>query len=174
MISRPTTHAYCTLAILVAASACQPKAAETALSPTDVAAIGAVLDAFPKEFKAKNPEGAVAAYASDAVLLEDGRINRGKESILKDHIKPESDAMNVVTFNGSDRAIKGQGGIAYTMERYTVEANDAKGKPMFKTDSAWYTTVQERQADGSWKVVLGHWSSPPPPQPAPAAPARKK
>src|SRR6185503_5481902 len=112
MISRRTWYALSAIAAGMGAAGCQSKASDAELSPADVAAIGAVLDVMPREFKAKNADGVVAAFSSDAVLLEDGRINRGKESILNDHVKPEATEMNVVTFSSNDRTIKGRGGFA--------------------------------------------------------------
>ncbi|MBI4500228.1 MAG: nuclear transport factor 2 family protein [Gemmatimonadetes bacterium] len=176
MVSRRGKHrGYLVLAGSIALAACQARPSQPAeLSQTDVTAINATLDAMPTNFTQKNPEGVAASFAGDAVLLEDGRINRGKESILNDHIKPESEAMTVVTFRSVDRTIKGRGDMAYTMERYVLEANDLKGKPMYQADSAWYSTVQEKQPDGSWKIVLGHWSSPMPPAPPSPVPAGKR
>ncbi|MBI4503544.1 MAG: nuclear transport factor 2 family protein [Gemmatimonadetes bacterium] len=152
------------------AAACAAASAE--LSPSDVTAIGQVLDVMPREFKAKNAEAVAGVFADQALLVEDGRINRGKASILNDHVKLEAQAMEVVTFQSKERVIEGRGGMAYTLERFVLKANDAQGRLMYQADSAWYSTVQEKQPDGSWKIVLGHWSSPMPPAPPPASAGR--
>ncbi len=52
------------------------------------------------------------------------------------------------------------GDLAYETGTYTMTLSDAKTKP--STDQGHYVVVWQKQADGTWKVVLDEPVSDPP------------
>lgn len=60
-------------------------------------------------------------------------------------------------FGTDDRVIDGHGGVAWAYARHLIEGQDSAGTRSFRGELL-ASHVLERQPDGSWRIVLAHYT----------------
>jgi uncharacterized protein (TIGR02246 family) len=135
-------------------SAAAPAAAAAAAA-TDPAAVRAAIDAANKQgmdsFNAGKPDGMVANYADDAIVMMPGmKAMKGKAEIDAG-VKGMFAAMDMKNFKATTTDVMVSGDMAVETGTLTMEAGPKGGK--LAADTTKYITVWKKQADGSWKIV---------------------
>lgn len=116
----------------------------------------------------KDVEQWLTVFAGDAsVLAPNTPAVTGKEAIREWGGKTFGQPGFILKYQNDKAEVSRTADIGYTLGRYEVTVNDAKGKPT--TSRSKYVTLWRKQPDGKWKVVAGTWNSD---EPAPAPPKR--
>lgn len=129
----------------LAAPAQSAKSASDALRGAD--------EAWMKVFSAKDVEKSVAfCEEKGAVLSPNAPIAEGKEAIAKSFAGFFTLPNLKLTWHADKVAVARSGELGYTSGTYQMTFSDPAGKTI--PDKGKYVTVWEKQADGSWKVLL--------------------
>jgi uncharacterized protein (TIGR02246 family) len=156
-------------ALLICSAACRPAArSETTsmgatsdvktagLSAEDEAAVRELGTKWAQATTAGDANALAAMYTADATLLPDN-----EPAVKGDGVK---DYWTGFTKNFSGKAelnttsVEGRGDLAYAVGTFRLTPKGA-AKPI---DGKW-VTVQKKQSDGSWKVVVDTWNLNAPP-----------
>jgi uncharacterized protein (TIGR02246 family) len=121
----------------------------------DPTAVRAAIDAANKQglesFNAGKPDGMIANYAADAVVMMPGmKAMKGKAEI-EAGMKGMFSAMDMKNFNAVTTDVMVGGDMAVETGTMTYDSGPKGGKLV--TDTVKYVTVWKKQADGSWKIV---------------------
>jgi ketosteroid isomerase-like protein len=95
-------------------------------------------------------EGWMQYMADDAVLFS-ARPVVGKAAIREFETPAFADPEFQLQWQPAHAEMFPSGDMGYTVGRYELHANNAKGEPVVRRGT--YLTVWRKQADGSWKVV---------------------
>jgi uncharacterized protein (TIGR02246 family) len=148
----------------VALAACSgggaPKGDSVAAGPaatatTDPAAVRAAIDEANKKglesFNAGSPDGMIANYADDAVVMMSGMKAMVGKAAVDAGMKGMFQSMDMKNFKATTTDVMVSGDMAVESGTLTYESGPKGGKLM--ADTAKYVTVWKKQADGSWKIV---------------------
>ncbi len=154
----------------VFAACAQPPAAEPPEQPdtreADAAEIHAAVKNWSAAAQAKDAEAFVSVYVDDAVLMLEGAPNLvGVEAIREGMSGMMQDPNFELSFEADQVKVARSGDLAYETGAYSLTMSDPEENPA--TQKGHYVVVWEKQADGSWKVVLDAPVSDPPEAPAP-------
>jgi ketosteroid isomerase-like protein len=141
--------------------------AGAALSDSDRVTLRAMFDSTVARLAARNIAAWAAQFAEDAVFMPPNHpVVRGRAAIQAwgDSLPPLTD------FSFSDVTVEGEGGLAVGTSAYAATFNPP-GAPAVP-DKGKQLVAFRRQADGSWKVTAGSFSSDLP-LPTPPAPKGK-
>ena len=140
---------------------------------------GAVSDAIKADetkwnaqFKAKDFDGLIAHYASDAYFVAPGTPPAsGSTEIRKVYATALADPNFAVTF--ANDKIDSSGDLAYARGHFSEKYTDPKTGQLMAGEGT-YVTIYKKQADGSWKVVEDVTAAGAPPKPVqPGKPATR-
>ena len=132
----------------------KPEAAATALPPSAKAAADTV-DAFHAALRRGDTSAAAALLADDALVFEEGGVERSKAEYVRHHLPADAAFSQVVSstvtrrMGGSDRAlawIASEGRMTGTYQGKAV-------------DRVTTETMLLRRVGPTWKVIHIHWSS---------------
>jgi ketosteroid isomerase-like protein len=149
MLCKLTVLTACCLVFLV--PGCTQTQPDTRAA--DEAAIRAADVAFSKAVEAKQLDAAVANYADDALaMMPNAPMITSKETIRKSFSEMLATPGIVMKWEVTKVEAARSGDFGYTVGKYEMTMNDAKGKPI--TDRGKYATIWKKQVDGSWKAVV--------------------
>ncbi|HEX8307190.1 MAG TPA: nuclear transport factor 2 family protein [Allosphingosinicella sp.] len=143
----------------VAPASAAPKASAAAAGetlPESVRPAAAVVDAFHAALRRGEPEAALALVAEDAVVFEDGRIERTKAQYALHHAPADAAFSKAVPSKRLSRTGHASGQLA-------LISSESRTRGRFKGQDVdrimVETMVLRRDAAGAWKIVHIHWSS---------------
>ena len=151
--------ARCLLALLVTLTACQPSSpAGPTFTPADEAAVRKSLDEYAPLTMAKNWDGIVALYTSDAV-----RLAPNEPAVRYDAMKAWLEKYPPISaFDAATDHLDGSGNLAVATGHYTLTATIPGQKTPINDKGKWFA-ILKKQADGSWKRTADGWNSDNPP-----------
>ena len=115
----------------------------------------AIVDAFHAALKQGDTQAAAALVADDALIFEQGGVERSKAEYAALHLPADADFSRSVTSQVTRRAGHSEGALAWVAsEGRTVGSYE--GKPI---DIVTTETMVLRRAGSDWKIVHIHWSS---------------
>lgn len=143
------------LALAPSGSAAPPAATpETLSEPARAAA--AVVDAFHAALRRGDPEAALALVADDAIVFEDGRVERTKAEYALHHAGADAAFSKAMSTKRLSRTGQADAGLA-------LIASESRTKGRFRGQDVdrimVETMVLRRGSDGAWRIVHIHWSS---------------
>jgi uncharacterized protein (TIGR02246 family) len=144
---------------LLALAACN-QATMTAGSETELAAIRQIEQAQQAAYNSHDLDGAVAAYADDAVFVGPGETpTRGIDAIRAGAESMMSDPNMNLAITSDKGWVAASGDLAVTTANWTLTLSGADGSPVSTSgvnQSAW-----RKQANGKWKMVTDFNSATP-------------
>jgi ketosteroid isomerase-like protein len=143
------------LPLLVTLAACRPAAPPApAFTPADEAAVRKNLDDYAPLTLAKNWDGIVALYTSDAVRFppNEPALKSGAMKAWLEKYPPIS------AFEAATDQVDGNGTLAVATGHYTLTATVPGQKAPLNDKGKWFV-VLKKQADGSWKRTTDGWNS---------------
>lgn len=143
------------LPLLVALAACQPPAApEPTFTPADEAAVRKNLDDYASLTMAKNWDGVVALFTSDAV-----RFAPNEPAVRHDAMKTWLENFPPISaFEAPTDHLDGSGNLAVATGHFALTATvPGQNTPM--SDKGKWFVILKKQADGSWKRTADGWNS---------------
>ena len=147
------------LALLVTLTACQSSAPPgPTFTAADEAAVRKNLDDYTPLTMAKNWDGIVALYTSDAVRLAPNEpvVQHGAMKAWLEKYPPIS------AFEAPTDHLDGSGDLAVARGHYTLTATVPGQKTPIHDKGKWFV-ILKKQADGSWKRTADGWNSDNPP-----------
>jgi uncharacterized protein (TIGR02246 family) len=131
-------------------------ATETAApAATDPAAVRAAIDAANKagveSFNAGTPDGMLANYAEDAVVMMSGMKAMIGKAAITEGMKGMFTSMDMKNFSTTTADVMVSGDMA--VETGTLIYDSGPKGGTLVSDTAKYLTVWKKQRDGSWKIV---------------------
>ncbi len=155
---------------IIAMAACAPSAPE-ANAPADVAALGAVRDAFIKAFNAADAVAIGALYTTDAIAMPGHNATLTGQPAIVAYNKGLFDQMTAKIEVMSDET-RTMGNFGFDRGRYKMTMTPKAGGPAI-SDEGRYVVMLAKGTDGSWKVTRDiDNSSIPMPSPTPPPPSR--
>ena len=132
----------------------------------EVAAVQSTLAAYKSALERRDLAGVDELFASDNVVLENGKLEGSYADYRDHHIGPELGRFESFKFFDYVVAVRLEGAIALATEtyRYTIRLKD-KPEPIERQGAA---TSVLKKIDGKWKILSMHNSSRTP-KPKPAA-----
>jgi ketosteroid isomerase-like protein len=151
--------ALCVLPLLVALAACRsPAPVEATFTSADEAAVRKNLDDYTPLTMAKNWDGIVALYTSDAV-----RFAPNEPLIQHDAMKAWLEKFPPISaFEAPTDRLDGTGNLAVATGHYALTMT-APGQTTSMNDKGKWFVILKKQADGSWKRTADGWNSDNPP-----------
>jgi ketosteroid isomerase-like protein len=145
---------FLVLAPPASASRPAPVAAETL--PAGAREAAAAVDAFHAALRRGDAEGALALVADDALVFEDGRVERSKAEYALHHAAADAAFSKAVSTKRLSRTGQATADLA-------LIASESRTKGRFKGQDVdrimVETMVLRRGSGGAWKIVHIHWSS---------------
>lgn len=149
----------CILPLLVALAACQtPAPPASTFTAADEAAVRKNLDDYTPLTMAKNWDGIVALYTSDAV-----RFAPNEPAVQHDAMKAWLEKYPPISaFEAPTDHLDGSSNLAVATGHYALTAT-VPGQKMPTSDKGKWFVILKKQADGSWKRTADGWNSDNPP-----------
>jgi len=132
----------------------KPEAAATALPPSAKAAADTV-DAFHAALRRGDPSAAAALLADDALVFEEGGVERSKAEYVGQHLPADAAFSQVVSSTVTRRSGGSDGALAWIASEGRM-AGTYKGKAV---DRVTTETMLLRRVGRDWKIIHVHWSS---------------
>lgn len=142
------------LALAPSASAAPPAPAQEAI-PEPARAAAATVDAFHAALRRGDPEAALALVADDALIFEDGRVERTKAEYALHHAGADAAFSKAMTTKRLSRTGQASGDLA-------LIASESRTKGRFRgqnVDRIMVETMVLRRGSAGWRIVHIHWSS---------------
>jgi ketosteroid isomerase-like protein len=143
------------LAFAPSGSAALPASAPEIL-PEPARAAAAAVDAFHAALHRGDAEAALALVADDAIVFEDGRIERTKAEYALHHAGADAAFSKAMSTKRLSRTGHATADVA-------LIASESRTKGRFRSQDVdrimVETMVLRRDSDGAWKIVHIHWSS---------------
>jgi ketosteroid isomerase-like protein len=98
---------------------------------------------------------AAALLADDALIFEEGSVERSKAEYVSHHLPADAAFSRVVSSTVTRRAGRSNGAVAWIATEGRI-AGTYKGKAV---DRMTTETMMLRRVGGAWRVVHIHWSS---------------
>jgi len=156
------TISLATLAAILASTACQPPARETASSvEDDVAYLKTIADQFDEALTARDPDGLAALYADNAVrMMPDLPAWVGNEAIragFARDIEVSAERWSAIEVDNVAQEVVVFGDWATVRGTFTAQLTPADGGERITNTGKWLA-FHKRQSDGTWKVVWDIWN----------------
>jgi uncharacterized protein (TIGR02246 family) len=127
----------------------------------DEAAIHALVKDWSAAAQAKDVEKFLSVYADDAAVMMEAAPDVSGKAAIREAIGGMMGDPNFALSFAADKVVVARAGdLAYETGSYTMTMSDPKKKPA--TQAGHYVVVWQKQADGSWKVVIDAPISDPP------------
>jgi ketosteroid isomerase-like protein len=152
----------CFTAILLVAVFLSAHASLSAVAKRDAGILLRLEADFMKAAAERGSQGYMSYYAEDAAELPNGAdMFRGKESIAKtmDFL---DDKNNHLTWKPADADMAASGDLGYTYGTFEFRSKDKEGNP--SVEYGKYVSIEKKQKDGSWRVVMDMGNSSPSPK----------
>ncbi len=151
--------ARCILPLLVALAACgSPASLEPTFTAADEAGVRKNLDDYTSLTLAKNWDGIIALYTSDAV-----RFAPNEPPVQHDAMKAWLEKFPPISaFEAPTDHLDGGGNLAVATGHYALTAT-VPGQTTPMSDKGKWFVILKKQADGSWKRTADGWNSDNPP-----------
>lgn len=151
-----------TIVLVTACSGGAAKSGDTAAAAgaapaaaNDPAAVRAAIDAANKSAmdaaNAGTPDGMMANYADDAIVMMPGMKAMSGKAAIDAGMKGMFSSMDIKNFRATTTDVMVSGDLAVETGALMLDAGPKGGK--LTADTIKYVTVWKKQADGSWKVV---------------------
>lgn len=144
------------LALAPQASAAPPPAAAPATLPPSPSEAAAAVDAFHAALRRGDAKAALAFVADDAIVFEDGRVERSKAEYALRHAEADAAFSQAVSSKLLSRSGHAVAGLA-------LIASESRTKGRFRGQDVDRIMVESmvlrRDPAGAWKIVHIHWSS---------------
>ena len=131
-----------------------PAAADSLPTPARAAAVA--VDAFHSALRRGDPKAALMLVADDALVFEDGRIERTKAEYALHHAPADAAFSKAVKSKRLSRSGHASGQVA-------LVASESRTRGRFRGQDVdrimVETMVLRRGAAGAWRIVHIHWSS---------------
>jgi ketosteroid isomerase-like protein len=143
------------LALAASGSAAPPAPAADTL-PEAAREAAAAVDAFHAALRRGDPEAALALVANDAIVFEDGRVERTKAEYALHHAGADAAFSKAVSSKRLSRTGQASGDLA-------LIASESRTRGRFRGQDVdrimVETMILRREPGGAWKIVHIHWSS---------------
>jgi ketosteroid isomerase-like protein len=142
------------LALATPGSAAAPAPATETL-PEAARGAAAVVDAFHAALRRGDPHAALALVADDAIVFEDGRVERTKAEYALHHASADAAFSKAV----STKRLSRTGGAS---GNFALIASESRTKGRFRgqnVDRIMVETMVLRRDSAGWRIVHIHWSS---------------
>lgn len=143
------------LAFSVPALAHEPTAAPLTTLSASARGAAATVDVFHAALRQGDTRSAAALLADDALIFEEGGVERTKAEYVAHHLPADAAFSKVVTSSVTRRTGGSSGPLAWVATEGRMTGT-YKGKAV---DRATTETVLLRRVGQSWKIVHIHWSS---------------
>jgi len=143
------------LALAPQAPAAPPEPVRTETLPEGAREAAAAVDTFHAALRRGDPEAALALVADDAIVFEDGRIERTKAEYALHHAGADAAFSKAVPSKRLNRTGHAGGDLA-------LIASESRTKGRFKgqdVDRIMVETMVLRRGAEGWRIVHIHWSS---------------
>jgi len=107
---------------------------------------------FDKDTSTGGIDAWVSYFADDGVMVTKGDDLKGREEIYESMGSAFSLPGFSLRWEPIDAKVSADGSLGYTYGRYKRKYMDDKGNEILATGK--YTTIWQKQNDGSWKIVL--------------------
>ncbi len=144
------------LSAQVAAQVPAIAAAPNAALPQAARAAAAAVDAFHAALRSGDPKAALAFVADDAVVFEDGRVERTKAEYALHHAGADAAFSKAVSSTRLSRSGHATADLALIASESRTRGS-FNGRPVDRIMVE--TMVLRRDRAGAWKIVHIHWSS---------------
>jgi ketosteroid isomerase-like protein len=139
-----------------AASAPEPAAAAPAPILVDPAReAAAAVDGFHAALGRGDTAAAADFVADDALIFEEGGVERGKAEYAASHLAADAEFSKAVKSTRTARVAHASGELAWVASESRV-AGTFRGR---EVDRAMVETMVLRRTEGAWRIVHIHWSS---------------
>jgi ketosteroid isomerase-like protein len=141
------------LALAPSASAAPPARAETLPEPALEAA--AAVDAFHAALRRGDADAALALVADDALVFEDGRVERTKAEYALHHAGADAAFSKATSSKRLSRTGHAGSGLA-------LIASESRTRGRFRgqdVDRIMVETMVLRRDPAGWRIIHIHWSS---------------
>jgi ketosteroid isomerase-like protein len=115
---------------------------------------GQIVDAFHYALKAGKRDIALGFLAADALVFEEGRMNRSRSDYARRDLGQDIDFAATTKLTVSRRDIKVAGDVAWVLSQNHIEGH-YRDRPV---DLVADETVLLRRTAGKWRIVHMHWS----------------
>lgn len=126
------------------------------IQPRRGAEAESAVDAFHSALRRGDSKGALALVADDAIVFEDGRVERTKAEYALHHASADADFSKATTTKRLSRTVHATAETAWI-------ATESRTKGRFRGQDVdrimVETMVLRREPAGAWKIVHIHWSS---------------
>ena len=117
-------------------------------------AAAAVVDLFHAALKAGNRRKALEQLTSDAVIFEQGRVERTRTEYARRHLGEDIGFASVTQRTVTRRSTKVLGNVAWVASVHRTRGRVRNQNVDFATDETMILT----RAGGKWRIVHIHWS----------------
>jgi ketosteroid isomerase-like protein len=123
--------------------------------PVSARAAAAVVDAFHASLSRGDTQSAAAVLADDALIFEEGGVERNKAEYVARHLPADAAFSKVVSSSVARRSGNATGALAWIATEGRTTGT-YKGKAVNRVTTE--TMLLRRDGQG-WKIVHIHWSS---------------
>ncbi len=124
--------------------------------PEPARAAATIVDAFHAALRRGDPAAALTLVADDAIVFEDGRVERTKAEYALHHAGADAAFSKAVATKRLSRTGRAGADLA-------LIASESRTRGRFRGEDVdrimVETMVLRRGSDGAWKIVHIHWSS---------------
>jgi ketosteroid isomerase-like protein len=114
-----------------------------------------VAESYVAPFKAADYPRWLEVFADDAVALHNRRPADVGKSAIKDFAAAVEANFRLARFDVAVSDVRIDGNVAWTRGEYTSEfVSKASGTSPWGVENGKFLLIWQRQADGSWKIVL--------------------
>lgn len=129
--------------------------AQRARLPAPASGAAAIVDAFHAALNRGDTRGALTLLATDALIFEQGGVERSKAEYAAHHLAADAQFAQAVTTTVTRRIGGGSGTTAWVATEARLTGT-YKGKPVDRLSTE---TMVLRRSGSAWKIVHIHWSS---------------
>lgn len=143
------------LALAPQARAAPPPPAAPRILPHSPSEAGIVVDSFHAALRRGDSKAALAFVSDDAVVFEDGRIERTKAEYALRHAEADAAFAKAVAWKLLSR-------FGHATADLALIASESRTRGRFRgedVDRIMVETMVLRRQAGAWKIVHIHWSS---------------
>ena len=115
----------------------------------------AIVDAFHAALRRGDTNAALSRLAEDALIYEEGGVERGKPEYASHHLGADAEFSKAVPSTITHRSGEAAGNIAWIATEGRTTGT-FRGK---EVDRITTETMVVRRQGGVWKIVVIHWSS---------------
>jgi ketosteroid isomerase-like protein len=155
-MSRIPIFAAAALILAIPAQICaKPPSIPAEAMPEAAREAAAAVDAFHAALRRGDAQAALALVADDAIVFEDGRVERTKAEYALHHAGADAAFSKAVSAKRLSRTGQAGGGLA-------LIASESRTRGRFRgqdVDRIMVETMILRRESAGWRIVHIHWSS---------------